>query len=143
LLSTKIIEEDALEAKYLRREYQHKITKLLKEVRKRIHVKLGRSWDTYFSMLEKAYSCRYPEGWKEATFVNDLSNLDTAYRYLRNNIVKNFPVEEQNKAEVFGGFIYKGYNPEVQEIIIKQGGLPPEKIFSIQNKEKENFNVKF
>lgn len=142
ILEAKITRNEHLSQKDLKK-YEHKLVKLFEFVVTKIPgaSPYDKSWKEYFEQLETAYRVRYPESWKEAKFVNDLTNLDQAYCYFRNNITVNFPKDEHVKTKIFGTFIINAYNPDVVDYIKSQGGLSPKELLSKSNKYLNEFNI--
>lgn len=142
ILEAKIVRNEHLEQKVLK-QYEHKLLKLFNSVTSKFPstTSIDDSWPAYFQQLENAYRTRYPESWKEVRLINDLTNLDTAYCFFRNNITANFPPEEQEKIKLFGTFIIKAYNKEVVDFIKSHGGLSPKEILSKNNTRLTEFNL--
>lgn len=142
LLEAKINKEVELDTKELV-EFKHQLAKLFDVVRKNVPAKFDDTWSKYFQQLEDSYKFRYPESWKEAQLINDLETFDKAYSYLRNNIIANFPKEENKKVMEFGGFIYRQYSTEIIQKIKNLGGLTPKDIFYKNNKSAKAFDIDF
>jgi len=142
VLEAKITRNEELTQKELK-QYEHKLVKLFEKVVVKIPgaTPFDKSWKEYFEQLEMAYKTRYPESWKEVRLINDLTNLDKAYCYFRNNITVNFPKEEQEKIKSFGTFILKAYNKDIVSYIVKQGGMSPKEAFLKHNKYSSEFNI--
>jgi len=142
VLEAKIVRNEELSSLELK-NYEHKLVKLFEEVVLKIPgaTPFDKSWKDYFEQLQMAYKTRYPESWKEVKLINDLTNLDKAYCYFRNNITTNFPKEEQEKTKFFGTFILKAYNKDVVNFIVSQGGLSPKEAFLKSNNHSAEFNI--
>lgn len=142
ILEAKISDDSSLEGSCLKNIYKHRLCKIWIDVKSKTHKTFDDSWDKYFEQLEKAYKTRYPEGWKIGKFENNIDHLDSVYSYLRKNVSSNFPLEEIIKTKQFGGFIYKAYTPEINDIIKKLGGvLTPKDVFLKNNKKIADFGI--
>lgn len=142
ILEAKINNDLSLEGSHLKNTYKHRLLKIWIEVKSNVPITFDDSWDEYFGRLERAYKMRYPEDWKIGKFENNIDHLDSAYSCLRKNISDNFPLEEITKTKQFGGFIYKAYTPEINDAIIKLGGvLTPKDIFLKNNKKIDDFGI--
>lgn len=125
------------------KKYEHKLVVLFELVVSKIPnaTPFDPSWKEYFTQLQGAYKTRYPESWAEIKLINDLSNLDKAYSYFRNNITVNFPLEEQEKTKQFGTFIMIAYNSEVVAYIKNHGGMSPYQLLSKDNASFSELNI--
>ncbi len=136
LLEAKIQRNEELTAEQLK-SYGHNLIKLLNELKKKIPIDFGPDWDVYFQLLQDSYTQRYPEKWTEMHIETSVHQLDTVFTYLRNNIIQNFPIEEQQRARHFGTFIYDCYSSDVRALIGLLGGRQPGELLRHMN---ESFN---
>ena len=136
ILEAKITRNEELTPKDLK-GYGHDLAKLSKELKTRVGMPFGSDWDGFFKLLQDSYDRRYPEHWKAFQLEISLVQLDGYYTALRNNIVQNFPREEQARARQFGTFIYDAYrpnvNPKVLAIIEGLGGKLPGEVLKWNN----------
>lgn len=125
------------------KKYEHKLVVLFELVVSKIPnaTPFDSTWKEYFIQLQGAYKTRYPESWVEIKLINDLTNLDKAYCYFRNNITINFPLEEQEKTKQFGTFIMNAYNVNVIEYIKSHGGMSPHQLLSKDNLYFSELNI--
>lgn len=125
------------------KKYEHKLVVLFELVVSKIPnaTPFDPTWKEYFIQLQGAYKTRYPESWTEVKLINDLTNLDKAYCYFRNNITINFPPEELEKTKQFGTFIMNAYNTDVVKYIQDHDGLSPKELLSKDNKFLSELNI--
>jgi len=126
------------------RSYGHNLINLLNEIRTKLpNTTFDSTWDDYLKILQESYTRRYPENWKEHRLTIRLDDLDKAYCYFRNNVILNFPKEEQTRTRQFGTFIYDAYRGDISKRIKKTGALPPAEILKWENHSFEDFNIDF
>jgi len=142
LLEAKITKKEELTDKDLIK-YKHKLVTLFDKIEPMIPVKFDKSFKDYFTFLQETYHKRYPENWKSFKYEVEISKLDNSYLYFRNNIVKNFPSEEQERAKQFGGFISDGYSEEIKEIINKRTGKSLKEMLLQDNEHIKNYDISF
>jgi len=123
------------------KKYNHKITKLFTIIKSKIPAQFDKEWDDYFKMLQDSYSRRYPEHWKEYKMDLSLFHLDKAYAYFRNNVILNFPQEEQVRARDFGTFLSDAYKSDTIKWIKRQGGKTPSEILTISNQSFDELEI--
>jgi hypothetical protein len=124
LLEAKIARNEELSPQQLKK-FGHNLSALFGQLKAKVPATFGQDWDDYFQLLEDSYARRYPEHWKEFRIQTSVHQLDSAYCYLRNCIIQNFPQEEQKRAREFGTFIYDSYSLEVRGVIERLGGRLP------------------
>lgn len=126
------------------KSYSHNLIKLLNEVKTKLpNTTFESTWDDYLKTLQESYTRRYPENWRVFRLTVSLDQLDKAYSYLRNNVILNFPQEEQTRTRQFGTFIYDAYRGDVSKRIKKSGALPPAEILKWKNHSLDNLNIDF
>jgi len=126
------------------KSYGHNLIKLFNEIKIKLpNTTFDSTWDDYLNTLQESYTRRYPENWKEFRLILDLDQLDKAYSYFRNNVILNFPQEEQTRTRQFGTFIYDAYRGDLSKRIQKTGALPPAKILKWKNHSLDDFNIDF
>jgi hypothetical protein len=126
------------------RSYGHNLIKLLNEVKTKLpNTTFVSNWDDYLKILQDSYTRRYPENWKEFRLTVNLDQLDKVYSYLRNNVILNFPQEEQTRTRQFGTFIYDAYRGDLSKRIQKTGALSPAEILKWKNHSFDDFDIDF
>lgn len=140
LLEAKIAREEELTPKQLK-AYGHDLPKLFAALKEKVPAKFGSDWDDLFALLQDSYDRRYPEHWREFRMEVSVHSIDIAYTYLRNNVVPNFPVEEQGRVRQFGTFIYAAYTPAVRALIERLGGRSPGDVLRLNNQSFESLDI--
>jgi len=125
------------------KKYSHDLMGLFKYLKKRVPANFDSTWQDYLKTLQDSYSRRYPEGWKLHSYELEVNRLDQTFSYLRNNIIANFPKEERGRTRQFGTFIYDAYSEEIQNIIKRNGGIPPKDLFYLKNNSAKDFDIDF
>ena len=126
------------------KSYGHNLIKLLNEVKTKLpNTTFDSAWDDYLKTLQESYARRYPENWKVFRLTVSLDLLDKADSYLRNNVILNFPQEEQTRTRQFGTFIYDAYRGDLSKRIQKTGALPPAEILKWKNHSLADFIIDF
>ena len=143
LLSAKITDNKELTEGELKLSYGHNLLSLFREAKKSIPAHFPAEWDDFFTMLQDSYSRRYPENWKEFTLIVSVSQIDEAYMYLRNNIIRNFPPEEHVRVRHFGTFIYDAYKTGISARLTELGRLTPKEILMKDNVFFDKFDIDF
>ena len=126
------------------KSYGHNLIKLLNEVKTKLpDTTFDSTLVDYLKTLQESYTRRYPENWEAHHLTINLDHLDEAYSYFRNNVILNFPQEEQTRTRQFGTFIYDAYRGDISKRIKKSGALPPAEILKWKNHSLGNFNIDF
>lgn len=142
LLCSKIIKNEELTEKDLK-IYKHKLVTLFDKIKSIIPVKFDKSYEDYFLFLQETYHKRYPENWKSFKYEVEISKLDSSYLYFRNSVVKNFPLEDQERVKQFGGFISDGYSEKIKEIINRRTGNSLKGMLLKDNEHIKNYDISF
>jgi HEPN domain-containing protein len=140
LLEAKITRNEELDEKRMK-AYGHNLTRLFAELKVKAPATFGADWDDYLTLLQDSYAQRYPEQWEELRIETSVNQLDSAYTYLRNSIIQNFPLEEQDRVRHFGTFIYDAYTNDVRELIRRLGGQAPGELLRHSNKSFELLDI--
>jgi hypothetical protein len=140
LLVEKINNNKGLSEKELRK-YSHDLPLLLLEIEEIPGANISQELKDFFADLQRSYNLRYPENWKAFTLNTDLGKVDQAYKYFRNNVVDNMPLEDRKRARQFGTFIYDFYRGEVIKRIAGNGNLTPPEILKMRNSAFEDLNI--
>lgn len=124
------------------KKYSHRLTKLFNVVKKKIPAHFDNSWDEFIEELELSYKRRYPDTWPlQMKWSTNFKFLDSAYSYIREGVMKNFPYEEQEKVKKFGVNILSAYNADIITTIKISGGIPPIEILKINNSSFAKFTL--
>lgn len=140
LLYEKITNNRELTKKDMKK-YSHNLLDLFKYLKERVQANFNSTWEDYIKTLQESYYRRYPEGWKLHSYEVEVNRLDQTFSYLRNNIIANFPREERDRTRQFGTFIYDAYSEEIQNLIKRNGGIPPKALFYLKNNSAKDFNI--
>lgn len=126
------------------RQYGHNLLDQLNSYNQLIpqEYRLGEDWKELMVMLKDSYNLRYPEHWKEVHLPIELSKLDQAYTYLRNNNVNNLPQEIRSRGESFGTFLGDIWTEDYILRIEKMGLKTPYEILELNNNSYENLKIK-
>lgn len=126
------------------KSYGHNLNRIFNDVKTKLpYTNFGSDWDDYLNTLQQSYTRRYPENWRTHQLTIRLDHLDQAYSYFRNNVILNFPQEEQKRVRQFGTFIYDAYRCDLSKRIQKTGALSPAEILQWKNNSLANFNIDF
>jgi len=140
ILEAKITRNEELTTRNLK-EYGHDLITLFGALKTKVPATFPPEWDEYLKLLQESYDRRYPEHWRQVQIEVSVHELDSAYTYLRNNVIQNFPPEEADRARHFGTFIYDAYTPQLREVVERLGGKPPDQVLRQSNQSFESLDI--